>query len=108
MNNQQIRLTESDLKQIVKESVAKILNEIEGQEPVNTNTQQPQMNNTQQQQAQQQNNQLSQYQQAIWKFCQQVAKRMMDNEKAMQRIDKGVNAIWQTLQYQQRGQQYGR
>ena len=78
----------------IHESINKTLNEIEGQEPVNVNMQQ-------QQQPQQQNNQLTPFQQGIQKWCQQAAAKIMNIEKA-------TNAIWQTLQYQQRGQQYRR
>ena len=104
-NKKQIRLTESDLHRIVKESVDKILNEMGGQEPVSVNSQQPQINNAQPQQqpqqSQQHNNQLTPFQQGIQKWCQQAAAKIMN-------IEKVTNAIWQTLQYQQRGQQYRR
>ena len=103
-NKKQIRLTESDLNQIVKETVLNVLNEMGGQGQIGDNMQQQQQAQQQtvntQQQAQSQNNQLTQYQQAIWKFCQQVAQKMQENEKAIQRIDKGINAIWEAMQRQ--------
>ena len=100
MNNKQIRLTESDLKQIVKESVAKILNEMEGQGPVNTNVQQPQMNNTQQQQGQQQ---MTAFQQALVKYLNGMGQAINRNYQLLQKIDKVTDYVGQATQYQQRG-----
>jgi len=112
MNKKQIRLTESDLKQIVKESVAKILNEMEGQEPVNTNVQQPQMNNTQQQQQQTQQQgqqQMTAYQKALVKFLDRMRQAINGNYQLLQKIDKRTDYIEQTIiRYQKRGQQYWR
>ena len=111
MNKKQIRLTESDLKQIVKESVAKILNEMEGQEPVNTNVQQPQMNNTQQQQQQTQQQQgqqqMTAFQQSLVKYLNGMGQAINRNYQLLQKIDKVTDYVGQTTQYQQRGQQYG-
>ena len=104
MNNKQIRLTESDLKQIVKESVAKILNEMEGQEPVNTNMQQPQMNNTQQQTQQQQGQQqMTAFQQSLVKYLNGMGQAINRNYQLLQKIDKATDYVGQTTQYQQRG-----
>ena len=108
MNKKQIRLTESDLKQVVKESVAKILNEMEG------NVQQPQqMNNTQQQQQQTQQQQQGQqqmtaFQQALVKYLNGMGQAINRNYQLLQKIDKVTDFVGQTILYQERGQRYGR
>ncbi len=99
---QRIKLTESDLHNIVKESVTKILNEIGEQENVDTNMQQPQMNNTQQQQTQQ----TTSFQQSLVKYLYGIGQAINRNYQLLQKIDKATDYTAKTTQYQQRRQQY--
>lgn len=94
MKNKQIKLTESELHDLIVESVNGILNEIGVQQPAAGG------NGVQQAQGQQQ--QMTAFQQSLAKYLTGMARAINTNYQMLQRIEKGVNALWDDMSAMQR------